>query len=308
MISILQWNIFMVPPVLINKVKYPTYSNKEFATDTRMSQIVSILRRYDIFALQESWGPEQHVLVDAVKSKYTLSPDIISESYTAGPSFLNKLLNSALHYWNGYGGLVIGFDRSKFKLEWSLARQFTVSQSSSKKGVRAACLQLQKDTTQRIVVINTHLDPDNEANKLQQLREIGQFISHDITQKIASYIDLDGKQVKAADCTILLCGDFNIGFGSEIYSQLGQLVDGQVHMRRLLNTNRDTYDPDGNLLATVKEAKGHIDHIFLIEKVEVQGVTTIFKTDIQAHSTVLSEFDDHPCPSDHYPLHTSIDI
>ncbi|KAI3630964.1 hypothetical protein MIR68_010994 [Amoeboaphelidium protococcarum] len=299
----------MVPPVLVNKVKYPTYSNKEFVTDTRMSQIVSILQSHDIFALQESWGPEQHVLVQAIKSKFTLSPDIISESYTAGPPFVNNLLNSALHYWNGCGGLLIGFDRSKFKMEWSMARQFTVSQSSSKKGVRAACLQLQEDTTKRIVVINTHLDPDNEANKLQQLQEISHFISHDITQKIASYIDLDGEdELKASDYTVLLCGDFNIGAESDIYPQLERLADGNVHIRRLLTTNRDTYDPDGNLLATVKEAKGQIDHIFLIEKVEVQGVTTMFKADIEAHSTVLSEFNDHPCPSDHYPLHTSIDI
>lgn len=118
----------------------------------------------------------------------------------------------------------------------------------------------------KLLIFNTHLDPRNVNNRVQQVKEICQFME-------STFVDLEKLDSKTslAKCSVLLLGDFNVSAAWEEYHQLVQMLGGKNRVVDLFDRGKElqqkyTYEPTNSLATEIHSSPRRIDFIFGINQ------------------------------------------
>lgn len=319
----LGWNLYLVPPLFVNRSLFPSYFLPQYDPHLRSRHITRLIDQVDFVTFQEAWGWTHQTLLSSLITRHNFhtypSPPVFFGYFesailnSAVPEVVKDVMYSSWVWLKRTGGLMTAWDMGKFDFVHGWHRTFSISATQSKKGVHAVLLREKVASNSFLMLVNTHLDAVGEF-KLQQVTEIRKFLE----QVIIPDLRREAAVKNMHDVDVYLMGDFNIpSHDQHMYESLLRLNSDstdQVRLRDLYacthpepgDNGRDkpSYDPKKNPLAETVGARGRIDYAFQVLHL---GETEFRGGSDESPMTCVDIMDELAyTPSDHFPLRISI--
>jgi len=250
-LSLFSLNCYLVPQLALSEDEKSNCINHE----ERALAIGNLASHHDIVSLQEVWGPASAKIESSFLNSHTI-PSWKSTGF--------DFLDTARNYLLGTGGLWFAYNHNRLQLIWRESHQFSFSNTKSGKGFTFHLFKLDQDSPKQLLIISTHLDPDNKNNsQIKQLLEIRQYF---IKWAYWNVVNLS-----ISDTSVIMNGDFNIRSHSTMYNRIFEIfpegiVDEYYDFHKGEETN--TYSKKENKLVFWNE-NARIDYFFSITKLKI---------------------------------------
>jgi len=291
-ISLLCLNCYLVPSLFTFKKENITCTLQE----VRAKRVGQYAKDKDIIVLQEVWGSHMDRLQRELEVTHHILPGSGSRSlYGYG----SRLLDPVRFWINKTGGLWFAQIKNISVLFHS-KHTFTVSESWSMKGVQAVLLDMNNIWPEKyLLIFNTHLDPNSQMNRSDQLVEIHHFINRTIVD-LKKFQHAFPQTFSFANCGVLLVGDFNVASSwKDDYQELTTLFKARdLHREYCKRTGKkelSTYDMANPLVPEIGESR-KIDYIFALDAFSETSFLKLY-----CNKFVVETQEEDNLLSDHWP-------
>jgi endonuclease/exonuclease/phosphatase family metal-dependent hydrolase len=304
-VSIVSLNCYLIPYLFT--FRNPESAASRYKQYERAQRIGKFVANKDLIFLQEVWGSQIGTIQESIPS-HNMINGYESKSIFG---YFGNVFDSVASWWYEHGGLWSA-TRKDLPIVYFNRHTFTVSETSSRKGVQAMLINMSSVWGDKyLLVVNSHLDPNHTVNKRKQFQEIYDFIGKTLVQ--LQTIPFKSKFFYK-DCGVILLGDFNTSSHSREYERFMELYGMRdlyaEHLKNKTLTEEPTYDSDNNSLV-MWQSKQRIDYIFSFDSFDFQQCTEKSNQKISLMPLQASDFKIETQPkgeelSDHWALVTSI--